>query len=290
MTKALFWNLFRSRFTLLLILLFMVAASISYIQPSEYKASIALELEDPPDDLNIENAKNMLKKNKALHYVYYFIYVSELHDISIFLLLAYMGIFLSAKLLQDVETGYGNMMMTRTNYSAYTKSVFLGQSMYIAVLIALAYAGAFVVAWVWNGFQLGETAIGYAKMSALGAVGIVFLQITILILYLVCINGIVLHLSVGIRKKYLLQAAPLIAFGFVPMVLVDTVGKLFPLFGKVFLSFLPMYASEVLSTIFSNPDHWDIPLSLGIALFIMIATFIVLRKKNIREFSENYLP
>ena len=290
MRKSLFLRMIRSRYTIMIIVFFVIAASISFYHTGSYYTDLANQLGNPTPDLNIENATEIVTQSKALTFLLQFIYVSELHDFAVFALLAFIGIFLSAQYLQDTQTGYGNIVMTRTQYVSYSREVLFAQSFYILFVVFTCYTAAFFTSLIWNGFELGSAQLGILKLNSLSAIGLLYIQFFMLGIYLVIVNGITLHFSTFIRKRYILQAIPLVIFGITILLLADTVGKLFPVIGILSRSFSPVYVGEFVDVYLSNMHLWGIPVSLGLSFTLLLILLRWLRRQNVKAFTENYLP
>lgn len=97
-------------------------------------------------------------------------------------------------------------------------------------------------------------------------------------------------LSTFIRKRYILQAIPLVIFGITILLLADTVGKLFPVIGILSRSFSPLYVGEFVDVYLSNMHLWGIPVSLGLSFTLLLILLRWLRRQNVKAFTENYLP
>ena len=162
-----FKKLFFSKSTFLILLLLTFIASLSFYESHlNYQEFVQME-QSKDEDINLSAVKQFLHENKALSYLFRFIFQSEYYQLFVMALFAFIGIHLSAEPLKRLNSGYGNLIMTRTQYCAFYRDLLIAQSVYLTILLFLHFFCILVLALALNSFEMG---IGFFQGSSFGPV------------------------------------------------------------------------------------------------------------------------
>lgn len=212
---------FLSPIYIFLLVAFLVLASISFFITKGEKEE-AIRQVGIGEQVNVEQHRAQMKEEKgALEALYNFYFIHPFHDLQILLWMAWIGIFMGSKLLDDRRSGHGAMMVSRMGYRDYFSSNLLAQSATILTVAVLAWCFQVLAAYIWNGFHWGIGSLGGYTFSTAKYVGITFLNEMIVAVYLVIVNAIVQSISGYIQNRYLLMGLPLIGFVGVPMLIIS---------------------------------------------------------------------
>lgn len=284
-----FKKLFFSKSTFLILLLLTFIASLSFYESHlNYQEFVQME-QSKDEDINLSAVKQFLHENKALSYLFRFIFQSEYYQLFVMALFAFIGIHLSAEPLKRLNSGYGNLIMTRTQYCAFYRDLLIAQSVYLTILLFLHFFCILVLALALNSFEMG---IGFFQGSSFGPVaGIAFLLISVaLCIFLsLLVNTLTSALYLLIRNIYILQAIPLVGFLLLPLIIGSTIANLFPSLRSFFLAIIPYELLYIQRTILTGNFHWSTFSVMLLFYLFLIFVALILFSLNRRTFGKWFL-
>ena len=185
----------------------------SLLQKAEY---VSIYNGGSQADLNMEALQELISSYNGFRFFFDYYNGSDESNIGIILAFAWLGIFITASACRHRESGYGCYFVTRCGYKSYCKSLLAAQSLYIAtcwgILFILQLISAFIVG--------RENGAGYRIYNAPQCLGIIFCLCLIYAFYFICINAIVSGFIFFVRGKYIIQAAPLLIFVILPILVI----------------------------------------------------------------------
>ena len=274
--------------TLLLLAVIILFSMISYYLTYAGKMELLDQLKEPAEDLNVEALKSWLKGYNGFEFFFTFYNRSDEFYITVLLLYAWTGIFVSGEMPRQRETGYGNLLVSRMGYSKYAKASMAAQTLYLAVVMAITVCLQLLIAFLFGGAETLFYKSGFHVYPWPVCVLIVLAIYLSLVMYCVLINLITSSCISVVRSTYLLQVIPVICFAALPMILFSTLANVFgwpQFFVDVFVPF--NYLSMILNLL--NTFYMEELLSLVVSLmlFAILAAFSVFG--SIRRLERNYL-
>lgn len=284
MPHEIFNKLIKSKMTIIFILIIVVIGIFSFYNSWTELNADKVQLENPAEDLNVENVEKSLRENKASNMLIKLLYLTLSKELIFMSFLVFIGLFLGNKFNHDLTSGYGNLMMTRLSYSSYVKNIISAHRKYLFVLTFVPFIMLYVIAFIVNGFDAGIGFIGEYELGGFQVTLLYFGQIFLWFFYFIVINEITLFVNVLINNKYIIQAVPSIGFGVLPIFL----GSAIPFLG-VYLSYISIFSlNNVINRVFNNKNPSIlVELIIGYA-FILVIHFVFYRL-NSAKYTENYI-
>lgn len=143
-------NLFSYK-TFIFLAIFILLTGLSFYFSYVEKFDLINQLNNPAEDLNVEALKNWLATYNGFEFFFQFYEMSDEFQVSIILIYAWIGIFLSSELAKQRASGFGNMIVIRNGYSNYAKSLLIAQSLYLASLFGLVMLIQLIAAFLMGG-------------------------------------------------------------------------------------------------------------------------------------------
>ncbi len=285
MIIAEFKRLFYSKKTILVLVLLFITFIVSvYFSYSEVQEFVELS-KSSAKDLNQESVKTFLDESKAFYYFHNFFNLSDMYNLYVFILLVFVGVFLSSEGIARIKSGYGVFIQTRQRYRNHLFSLLIAQSLYILVLVSLSILSFMLFAFIFGGFKFGVSNIGMYKLGVFKSFMVLGVQILVNTIFLVFVNIISFSLYYRIRYLRVIQSLPLVGFMFLPLILASTLGNIVNTIGSVFYMLIPFNTLYLVNN-FCNGNYSKIPI-VYLLLLLVIAIYTV--AMNVRKYSKDYL-
>ncbi|MCL1990052.1 MAG: hypothetical protein FWG67_04095 [Defluviitaleaceae bacterium] len=280
---------FYSKSTVLILFLLTSISLISFLFSLNDKEMWISMLSDVSVDLNQESLMALIADYTAPRFVFDFWFNSGLFSISLMLLYAWSGAFLSAQLQTEKENGFGNLLMMRMNYKTRLSHLLISQSLYIATIVSSSIVISFILAFALGGVPTTYTRLGDGHLLSFPQVLLVALIQAIWIsLWVILVNGISMLCNALVKNKYVVQALPALLFIFTPYLLGTVIGNLFPLVGRVLIYFIPDTLVTVINMAFNDGSIHFILWSIS-PIFILILIFVGMYKINVKKYMSDFL-
>lgn len=278
----------KSKKSFIIIALVFVNLASFLISLSEKNMFITQMASDSPD-LNKTALSELIAEYTGFRFTFNFWFVSDFFLIYLVILFLWVGVFLSCAVEKDRESGLGNLLVTRRTYAYYLRCVLMAQSLYISTVVFVSAIISLILAFCIGGFSFRQISIGSYYLNPGQTILVFFLQVLLIVLITILINGICMLSNIMIKNKYILQSLPMIAFSLAPMLLASTVGNLYQPFGEFLICFIPWNELRSIDYIFQA--HFSLE-SFVLCLFPIVVYGILLGGLyyvNKKHFSENYL-
>lgn len=234
MIKREFTRLFFSARTLVLVITSALFTAQSYYFSWMELQEYIREYNKAAADLNLEIMKELIDSYNGFRYLFQYFEYCEEFGIYVIVLYAWLGIFVAAESCRQLESGYGNLIVSRIGYRRYKRMVIRAQSLYITAVLGFNIATELVLGGILGGFAGGYEGLPTGK-SFLLAGALYLLQV----FYCVCINRIAAALSAWVKNVRLLQCIPVLVFFAVPMLYCTTIGQMLPFSSFLTIAALP---------------------------------------------------
>lgn len=264
----------------------------SYFFSLVNKRNLTVQLSSGAKDLNANVVERMLYEyNGGLRFFYNFISSNDFFFFVVLVLLIWIGIFLSAEMLSDKNSGFGNFYMVRQKYSkSFGKFCFIGMMQITSVMFFSMFL-LFVFSFIWGGWSATGLQNGESNLSFFSGVLFCWLQICFVTLYCILIFLISASLAMFINNIYITRIFPVLVFIIIPQVLGSTLANVFPVQGRYLIQFIPMQVIASLTGVLTlNAQlHPSVYLHAVLSVGILVVVFAFLGLYNIRTFSRDYL-
>lgn len=237
----------------MIIVILVALAIVSFVISYNEKQELIAYLDNIPEDMSELGLKASIARSSGVAFLFDFWWGASGKDlavIAVIVLLIWAGIFLSPAILDQKQSGFGGMIVTRKGYGGYLLSVFSAQSVYIFSVVAVSTLLQAALAFAMGGFPTTEISINLHSLSALGVAFVIILQTFIIALYVILANGITLMLSAFIKNRYLVRALPLLALGLIPTVAGAAVTAVWKSFRQVRNGFSPLMLTYKIREVF----------------------------------------
>lgn len=273
----------------LLVLISVISFSFSLAEKNEFRALLG----DTSPDLNQEALIHFLDGYTGIRFLFnYWFNSAGLFAIGLITLYAWSGAFLSPRLQNEKDNGFGNLTMTRIPFKKRLNQMLLSQSFYIMSIVLISNLISLLLALIFGGMPtrgvLTEMSAGY-ELTRFQVFLVIFIQNIWISLLVIFVNGITLLSNVWIKNKYLIQALPIFLFVFLPYLLGTVLGNLIPATSRLISPFFPEFLVTAINDTFNA--HFDMLLTLRsfAPLFVFAFLFFILYYLNISAHSRNYL-
>ena len=247
-----FKRLVKSRTTIIILLLLIISAVSYFVSYGEKQIFVNQLANDFSPDLNRTALANYIDSYTGIKFLFDFWFNSDFSQISTFILYIWIGIFLSPNLLLQKGNGWGSFLVVRKKYSFVSLSTLSAQSLYIVVVIAITTLLQLFLALICGGWNISYVSIGEYELNLFQIILIIIAQIFIISSYTILANGVAMMCSTLIKNKYIVQAAPLLMFAILPMLLSSTVGNISTTFANIVIYFEPYNVNVTISNLFQS--------------------------------------
>ncbi len=280
-------NLFSYK-TAIFFAVFILLTGLNFYFSYVVKADFVNQLNTPAEDLNIEALKNLLATYNGFEFFFSYYSMSDEFQISVILIFAWMGIFLSSELARQRTNGYGNLLVIRAGYSNYAKSLLTAQSLYLATLF-----GGVILIQITAAFLIGDAdTLCYQTANRLYTLPECILVILILYLTMVfffsVVNTITASCIVAVHNVYFVQALPVLGFALIPSIVVAGISNIFSL--ELYLQYIfapAYYLSYIVRFVNVYVQGELFAFAAGIILFGVVAILMYLI--STRRLGKDYL-
>lgn len=289
MIREEYYRYLRSTYTFVLLSILVLIGVASYYMSYMEKNTFINQLNSNSDDLNYQTLNLIIENYSGMQFFTNFLYSDDFYQIFIIVLFAGLGIFLGYIHYDYKEKGLGTLIITRSNFSKYIRTICIAQTFYITTLIFIVMSILFVLAFIAGGLKFTYGGIGEYNLSFVQGSLIALSHIIMLMFYTILVSLITLLTPVFIHNKYLIQVFPVITFIIAPIIMGSTIANLTPILGRIIYSFIPFITLNIIPTLLTT----DIPVQsilVSIVPFLLLLfSFYLLYRLNIRKYSEDYL-
>ncbi|NBI06912.1 hypothetical protein [Senegalia massiliensis] len=279
---------YKSKITILLILILFLIISGSYYSTYLTKKEWIDVLNSGASDVNIERVSQIINDYNGIYYFEQFILSSDFFIIFNIILLVGFGLLLSSKIFESIESNYGNLIITRTLFKKYLKKVLISQLIYIVTFIMFFFIVALIITLI----LFGESNMLSSSIFLNLNIFQYFINIFIIIFYIAILHTVIIFLSslslLFLRNKYIIQSIPFIilVFGYI---IGYTFGNMsnklafitsFFVFDNIIFNLMEIF---ILKPNLNNISH--------VLVFIITCMIIIsyLYQANIKKFGSDYL-
>lgn len=270
---------------LLVILIFIGLASIyfSYQNKQEYIKTYESNFED----INKNAMFNLIQNYNGIKFNLDFMLSSDFIDIYIIVLLLFSGIFLSSHIIDMIDNGQVNLLLSRTSYKKHLVATLKAQALYIFTIICITMFIILITGFIVGGYGNGFCYIGEYKITIISLIPICIYQILITSVNIIMINFLSLLLCYCINKKILIQLLPFLGFTILPMIISSTIGNIITPLGKISALFVPFRNLKNLYWILQFKFDFIEILFTILPYITYVTIFILFYNKNTRKYSED---
>lgn len=279
-----FKRLFYSKKTIPIIFMLTFTAVISYIFFYKEYSDLSSLLKSGAEDVNLDIVRNIATDTRSFQFIFNFIFKSEMFHIYFFVLMLYLGVFLSSEHLVRLKNGYGNLVQTRSNYRRHFNTLFLAQSIYIAAIVFISMLMLTGISIIINNFEFGIGIVGEKRLEFWESAGVIIIEFILIVAISVLVNLISSSLTFKIRNLKVIQSIPLVFFGFLPIILGSTLGNLNGYFGTVFNVLIPFNTLNYILQYYNGNTSFIPFIYIGILLLLSVFMYIVNNKKFSKEY------
>lgn len=213
--------------TIILVIAILLLTCVNYYFSYTTKLELLQQLSSGAEDLNIDKLKTWIENYNGFEFFFRYYNLSDEFNISVLVLLTWVGIFVVGSYGKFRENGYGNLLVIRSKYKPFFKNYVISRSMYIASVSAIITILQLGIAFFMGGAESLLYNAGEYTYNLLPCILIIFLQYILISFYSIAIFVIVVSLSSFIRSNYILQLFPVIVFGLLPMLIFSTLANIF---------------------------------------------------------------
>ncbi len=282
----------KSKWNLIIAILLSIPIVISYVSTFQERNEWSKQLVNPSADLNIQKVEQIVDGYSGISYLFNFFFSSDYLIIFILLAIISFSCMFGAQLLKHKNNGFGNMIITRCNYSTYLCSMIKVQSVYVGVFLALYFILIILLTGILFPFKFGSFItcnFPLYSYSALECLKCMVPQCILVILLVLNISVFTSLSDLFVNNKYMIYSVPLVLY-FVPFILASTIGNISDSFGKIVSKLvvdnnvLAIYLHRVANTTITNLilDYLCLPLALIIVNMLMYIF-------NRHRFKERYM-
>ncbi|MGN0380090.1 MAG: hypothetical protein ACI4EU_10925 [Butyrivibrio sp.] len=270
--------------TIVILAASFILTLISYYFSYQEKMGYVSQMSGQAVDFNRDVMQRLIDRYNGFGFFFDSYFMSDTSFIYFLVLYAWVGIFVSSELQGNMESGYGNFIVTRCRYSRYVKDTIISQSLYIATVIAatvvIQVAAAFTVA--------GTSALNYQNYSSVESAMLIVAQYGILTLYCILVNIISSSLGFWFRNKYVVQMIPLVLFAVIPLIIGSTLANVFSWGYGLFVVISPFEYMTVIYNLMSEyAGEYAFYFGAGVTVFIIMA--IVTVSVSVKKLRNNYI-
>lgn len=290
MLKQEYKRLLKNKMTIGIIAALVILALISFVMTYMDKLEwINMYETDFSATLNRDALARFIECFTAMRFMLQYWFNSDFAELTVYLIYIAVGIFVTPIIINQKQTGLGNIIVTRKNYKKYLLSSLGAQTLYLFTVITISVLIELALAVAFGGFGASGS-LGKYEFGVGGFTIIVIAQIIELSLHASLANIICSMLSTFINNKYLIQAAPFIIFTALPFLLGQTVANISKAYAKVVVLFDSNNVIDAIDKVANSDNSFNkflLCMALPIAVYSIIAAVLVF--VNIKKNSRDYL-
>ncbi len=281
----------KSKLNVIMLICMTIPVVLSYYATFSEKNEWEQQLQIAAADLNIEKTKSIIDGYNGFSYIFNFLFSTDFCIIFFLIIIMGFSCMFGGRFYYDRSSGFGNLLMTRTNYKKYLKSMILAQSIYIVCFLSLYFIILTTITGLIFKFNFDDVLTSNLTLTSPSLVSCLKLylpQIFLIILLNVIISIITILSNLFFNNKYIIHCVPLFIY-FIPFLLASTIGNMSLGIGNA-LSYL-VFDDNLLSIYFYNiadlsifnllKNYFFLP---GMLLFISVIIYFFNRK----HFEERY--
>lgn len=289
MLKQEYKRLLKNKMTVGIIAMLVILALVSFIMTYMEKLEwINMYETDFSATLNRDALANLIEDYTGIKFMLLYWFNSDFAEITVYAIYIAVGIFITPIIINQKQTGMGNIIVTRKNYKMYILSSLGAQTLYLFTIIAISVLIELILSFIIGGFG-AVGSLGTHEFGLFGFAIIVVAQIIELSLNASLINIICSMFSTFINNKYIIQAAPFGIFALVSMLLGQTVANLSSLYAKIHTIFYPYNVMNAISNILNADSLVSETLKNMIPIIVYSIIAAMLVSFNIKKCSRDYL-
>lgn len=219
-------NLFSYK-TILFLAVFILLTGISFYFCYVEKFELINQLNNPDESLNVEALKNWLATYNGFEFFFCFYKISDEFQVSVILIFAWIGIFLSSELARQRANGFGNMIVIRNGYSNYAKSLLIAQSLYLASLFGFVILIQLIAAFLMGGADTLCYQAAGRFYNLPECILIILLLYLTMVFFCIAVNTITASCIFAVHNVYFIQALAFLGFALLPSIVVSGLCNVF---------------------------------------------------------------
>lgn len=287
MVKIEYLRYIKSKFNFIMVSILTLVGLLSYYISYVNKQMWISQRGSGAEDINYKALEEVINNYTGMQFLLDFLFESEFYQVFIILLIAGVGIFLSVIPFEQKESGYGNMILIRTNYKRYFTTLLISQALYITTLITAVMFILLIVGFIVGGINFSP--VGEEGLSFFSKLSLALLHIILLIFYTVLLSSISLLSMIYFKNKYIIQISPLVAFMIIPVLLGSTLANISTTLGTIIYYFIPFTTLQIVRDIVTTDIGMQSILMSFTPFVILTIVFIYLYKINLDKFLSSYL-
>lgn len=281
-----------SKGTFIILVILTAISVVSFFLSWENKQLLVVQIGDPSPDLNQELLMRAIDSSTGIRFLFDYWFNTGLFSLALMMMYAWMGAFLSSHLQIEKDNGFGNLIINRLSYKKYLNQLLLSQSLYILTIFTLSTIISLVLALFIGGLPINGAVFymgGGYNLSPIQVAIVFLIQVIWMSIILIFVNSISLLSNLVIKNRYMLQALPILLFGFSPYLLGTAVGNLIPAIGHIIVYFFPDSLTLTISMAFNANFDMRLTFISILPALIFLVIFVMLYKLNLKSYSEDYL-
>lgn len=283
---------FKSKLNIILAILLTLPVILSYVSTNIERNEWTQQLKSASPDLNIFKTQKLVDGYNGLSYLYNFLFSTDYLVIFFLILLIGFSCICGIQLFNHKKSGFGNYIVSRTQYSTYLNSVLLAQLIYIIIYMMLYFTLLVIITHIFFPIAFSEnitSSLSFDTYTAKKSIMILFFQIVLITILVISIIAVTTLSNVFISNKYLICFLP-IAIYFVPFIACTICENISYSFANILAKFV--FDSNLLTIYFYSITEMspkEFVLSYISTPLILIIMSIVLYIFNIKKYKESYL-
>jgi hypothetical protein len=284
-----YYRLIKSKFTILIIVVLSGLSLVDFIMMHSEKMMFIEQFNTSTSpDLNKVALEALIAKYTGIRFLFNFWFNSDFSQITIMIIYIWVGVFLSHYLYTSKENGYGNMIVSRKSYRYYVFSIISSQSLYIFSIVLVSTFVQVVLAMLIGGFSFSGASIAGIQLNAMQAISIIFVQIMIISIYAILVNGISSMCGCLFKNKYIIQSIPIV-FAILPTIISSTLGNIFSFISDTIIYFEANNVNTSISNIYNASFKIDETILNLMPIFVYTCVFVIFAKINLKRTGRNYI-
>lgn len=271
------------------ILFLLIPVLMSFFISLQDKNMFQQQLSNPSSDISLQALTELVAQYTGMSFIFDFFFVSDFFLLYMVILFVWMGAFLCSLIQIQQTNGFGNYLIVRSSYPYYIKQIFIAQSLYIATIVLITHLVMYLLAGVLAGFQVENYSIGLYDLDHLGSAALFLLQTGWITLVCLIINGIGLTINIWIKNQYVIQAFPFVGFVVLPMIIISTIGNIFPDLGAVIVYMDAWTVMRALENMVQEQFAMIEIFKITLPMMIYTLLCVLLYKIHVNRFRREYL-
>lgn len=282
-------NYLKSKINFLIILLLSIPVAISYYSTFRERNEWEQQLLHPGSDLNISKTQQLVDGYSGVSYLFNFLFSSDCFIIFFLIALLSFSCMFGAQLFTHRNNGFGNMIISRSNYRKYLRNMIVSQSLYVITFITGYFTLLLIITECIAPFKINNYITCNIPMSlnSVREICIYFcLQVLLLLLLLLGMLICTSLSNVVLSNRYIIHCVPLCLY-FFPLLVSLSIGNISGVTGRITSLFV--VDNNILSLYFHKVTDASIQNTiisyscLPVFLFVIDVILYIINLKKYRE-------